>query len=228
MNSSYHFPAIATTRAERNDAWRQICKAAAKGAGISVEQAVAILKSEGRTARHHCGIADVHDVLKRATSKRGLRPGRCRWARDDGGRCGAGDGTHDCVPRAIAIATGKPYREVYAELAAAIRKYVRRWPRSRLARWIKRSRDGRGFDPAYGVYVKIYRPYLESLGWQFTSTKDRKVRLRADELPTGRLIVGVHQHLVTVIDHVIHDTFDSGGAGCRPVIGYYTAERRWS
>jgi hypothetical protein len=222
MASSYHFPASATTKrsAERR---RQIYKVAARRAGISVERAVAILKSEGRTARHHCGIVDIDDVLKRAASKRGLRPGRCRWRRDDGGRRGAGDGTHDCVPRAIAIATGKPYREVYAELAAAIRKYVRRWPRSRLARWIKRRRDGRGFDPAYGVYVKIYRPYLESLGWQFTSTKDRKVRLRADELPSGRLIVEVHRHLVAVINQVIRDTSDSGGAGYRPVFGYYTA-----
>jgi hypothetical protein len=230
MASSYHFSASATTKrsAERNDAWRQICKAAARRAGISVERAVVILKSEGRTARHHCGIVDANDVLKRATSKRGLRPGRCRWRRDDGGRRGAGDGTHDCVPRAIAIATGKPYREVYEALVAATREYVRKRPRSRVARWIKRSRNGRGFDPAHGVYKKIYRRYVESLGWQFTSTKDRKVRLRADELPTGWLIVEVHRHLVTVIDHVIHDTFDSGGAGRRPVIGYYTAERRWS
>jgi len=207
----------------RAELWRQLCKSAARRAGISVEQAVAILKSEGRTARHHCGIVDIDNVLKRTTSKRGLRPGRCRWVRDDGGRCGAGGGTSDCVPRAIAIATGKPYREVYEELVAANREYVRRWPRSKVAGWIRGRKDGRGFDPAYGAYSKVYRPYLESLGWQFTSTKDHKVRLRADELPSGRLIVEVRRHLLAVIDHVIRDTFDSGGAGRRPVVGYYTA-----
>jgi hypothetical protein len=45
--------------------------------------------------------------------------------------------------------------------------------------------------------------------------------LRADELPPGRLIVLVHRHLVAVIDGVIHDTYNSGGKGHRPVRGYY-------
>jgi hypothetical protein len=162
--------------------------------------------------------------VKRATSKRGLRPGRCRWKRDDGGRCGAGGGDYDCVPRAIAIATGRSYRKVCKELEAATRAFVQRRPNSRLSRWIKRSRNGRGFDPAYGAWPKIYRPYIESLGWRFTPTKNLKIRLRADELPSGRLIVGVHRHLVAVINHVIHDTFNSGSSGYRPVVGFYTAE----
>jgi hypothetical protein len=33
----------------------------------------------------------------------------------------------------------------------------------------------------------------------------------------------VHRHLVAVIDGVIHDTHNSGAAGCRPVIGYWRA-----
>jgi hypothetical protein len=148
------------------------------------------------------------------------KPTLCRYVYDDGGqgRINRGGG---CVPRAIAIATGRPYREVYEALTAATHKYVRRWPRSLVAGWIRRSRDGRGFDPNYGCYDKIWQPYLESLGWQHTSTKDQKVRLRADELPPGRLVVRVHQHLVAVIDGVIHDTFDSGQKGHRPVRGYY-------
>src|SRR5262249_22305824 len=65
--------------------------------------------------------------------------------------------------------------------------------------------------------------YLESLGWKFTSTKDQKVRLRADELPLGRLVVQISRHLVAVIDGVIHDTYDSGGEGRVRVKGYWRA-----
>ena len=157
--------------------------------------------------------------------RRAIRRGRCRWVRDDGGRYRAGYRNNrvsgGCVPRAIAIATGKPYREVHKALVAATLHYVKTH-RTYLARWIRRSRDGRGFDPEYGSYQVIYGPYLESIGWRFTPTKNQKVRLRADELPSGRLIVRVHRHLVAVIDGVIRDTFNSGQAGRRPVTGYYT------
>jgi hypothetical protein len=159
--------------------------------------------------------------------QRNTKFGRCRWVRDDGGRRRAG-GYHrtpgGCVPRAIAIATGKPYREVHDALTAATLHYVKTH-RNRVAGWIKRSRGGRSFDPASGSYVEIFGPYLASIGWRFTSTKDQEVRLRADELPSGRLIVRIHGHLVAVIDGVIHDTYDSGRAGRRPVIGYFTAAR---
>jgi hypothetical protein len=57
-----------------------------------------------------------------------LKPGndRCRFVKDDGGRSRSGiargrkgDGTGDCVARAIAIATEKPYREVHDALTVA-------------------------------------------------------------------------------------------------------------
>jgi len=51
------------------------------------------------------------------------------------------------------------------------------------------------------------------------------MRLRADELPSGRLVVRVNRHFAAVIDGVIRDTFDSGGAGRRPVLGYYTSSQ---
>jgi len=144
------------------------------------------------------------------------------WVRTDGGRRAAG--YHrvrgGCVPRAIAIATKKPYREVHDALTAVTLHYVRTH-RNRIAGWIKRSRGGRGFDPANGSDSKVYGPYLKSIGWRFTSTKDRKVRLRADELPSGRLVVEVHRHLVAVIDGTIHDTWYCAGAGRRPVTGYW-------
>jgi hypothetical protein len=78
------------------------------------------------------------------------------------------------------------------------------------------------FDADHGCVPEAYGPYLESLGWKFTPTKDQRIKLRADELPPGRLIVEVHRHLVAVIDGVIHDTHDSGRKGRRPVIGYWS------
>jgi hypothetical protein len=141
---------------------------------------------------------------------------KTRWVRDDGGQPAGVRG--GCVVRAIAIATGKPHREVHQELIEATRRYVSTH-RNRVVGWIKHSRGGRGYDPIYGSYAEIYGPYLEKhLGWQRVS---HKVRLRADELPPGRLIVDVHRHLVAVIDGVIHDTYNSGGAGRRPVKAFY-------
>jgi hypothetical protein len=149
-----------------------------------------------------------------------VKPKLCRYVYDDGGQGRVNEGG-GCVPRAIAIATGRPYREVYKGLVAATYEYVRRWPCSKVARSIRRGRNG--FDPARGSYPKVYERYLRSLGWEFAPTKEqKKVYLRADDLPPGRVIVSVHQHLVAVIDGVIHDTYDTAGKGRRPVYGYYT------
>jgi hypothetical protein len=132
---------------------------------------------------------------------------------NDGGRAAAGfkGTTGDCVTRAIAIATGTPYRQVYDELSA-LGKHERigeRKPRRSHART--------------GVYRETIRKYLLSHGWQWTPTmqigQGCRVHLRADELPRGRLIVSVSRHLTTVIDGVIHDTFDPSRQGTRCVYG---------
>ena len=51
---------------------------------------------------------------------------------------------------------------------------------------------------------------MESLGWKWTPTMQIgsgcTVHLRADELPSGGLVVSVSKHLTAVIDGVIHDT----------------------
>jgi hypothetical protein len=170
----------------------------------------------------------MHNVCKSSRPKRQSAHRRMRWVRDDGGSPCYARRRRDCVIRAIAIATGKPYREVRLELTAATLHYVKTH-RNRVVGWIKNSRRGRGFNPVNGSFDKVYRPYLESLGWQWTATASRvrgyrhsNVPLRADDLPSGRLIVQVNRHLVAVIDGAIHDTFDSGGAGRRPVYGFYT------
>jgi hypothetical protein len=69
--------------------------------------------------------------------------------------------------------------------------------------------------------------YIESLGWQWTPMmkigSGCKVHLRADELPSGRIIARVTKHLVAVIDGVIHDTHDCSRGGTRCVYGYWSA-----
>jgi hypothetical protein len=48
-----------------------------------------------------------------------------------------------------------------------------------------------------------------------------KVHLRSDELPSGRLIVRVSGHITSMIDGVLHDTYDCSRNGTRCVYGYY-------
>ena len=144
-------------------------------------------------------------------------PVRCEFVEDDGGRAAAGyeEAGGNCVARAIAIATGKPYAEVFEALKAKHASYVKRL---RHDHYERRTRT----EPvANGCSEKVFGPYLESLGWQYTRIREN-LCLRAGALPSGRLIVGVHGHLVALIDDVIHDTHDSGGSGRRPVDGYWS------
>jgi hypothetical protein len=120
-----------------------------------------------------------------------------RFIYNDGGRAAAGFKgiAGDCVVRAIAIASGKPYLEVYNTLFLA-------------AKAQKRKRGNA--SPRSGVRRKVYEPYLLSLGFIWTPTmkigSGCKVHLLKEELPSGTLIVAVSKHLTTVIDGVIHDT----------------------
>jgi hypothetical protein len=135
---------------------------------------------------------------------------------DDGGRAAAGYKGHtgDCVCRAIAIATGQPYQEVYDalnELAAFERPSKRR--------------RGKRSSSRSGVYRSTYTRYLTSLGWTWTPTmfigSGCQVHLRAVELPPGRLIASLSRHMVAVIGGVIHDLGNPDRDGTRCVYGYW-------
>lgn len=147
------------------------------------------------------------------------------WVPDDGGRTAAGftGTTGDCVTRAIAIAIGLPYRQVYDELHAQALSDPRH--RARLQRRYGHTAR-RHASPLAGVPRQVYDPYLKRLGWVWTPTmkvgQGCTVHLRADELPAGRLIVRVSKHLCAVIDGVIHDTHDPSRAGTRCVYGYWS------
>jgi hypothetical protein len=140
---------------------------------------------------------------------------KTRFQYHDGRRAAAGfrGRTGDCVTRAIATASDLPYREVYDALNA-LGKQER----------IRKRKRGRS-QARTGVYKETIKAYLLSLGWQWTPTmhigQGCRVHLRANELPTGALIVVVARHLTAVIDGVIHDTADPSRNGTRCVYGYY-------
>lgn len=126
---------------------------------------------------------------------------------NDGGR-GTTQHRGDCVVRAIAIATERPYAEI----------------RDRV-NYLADEVYFDGSDASAGVHKKLYKDYLRSLGWVWTATmhigSGCKVHLREGELPMGRLLVSVSRHLVAVIDGVIHDTHDCSRNGTRCVYGYW-------
>ena len=141
-----------------------------------------------------------------------------QWIYDDGGRQAAGYKgiVGDCVCRAIAIATCKPYQEVYDalnELGTRERKCKR-----------KRGKS----NARTGVYKQTIRRYMESLGWVWHPTMQIgsgcKVHLAPGELPMGRLVVSVSRHTVAVINGLIRDTHDPSRDGTRCVYGYFAEE----
>ena len=142
----------------------------------------------------------------------------------DGGRVEAGykGVTGDCVVRAIAVAVELPYQEVYDALYDKA-KDVRDNGRCKIARYYKKDR-GR-CSPRTGVHRKVYDAYLKAMGWEWQPTmkigSGCKVHLRADELPSGRIITRLSKHVCAVIDGVINDTYDPSRNGTRCVYGYY-------
>jgi len=129
------------------------------------------------------------------------------WTYDDGGREAAGykGQTGDCVTRSVVIVGGFEYGAVYDELKAQL---------------------GKGHSPRDGILKNIWQPSVNSLGWTWTPTmaigSGCKIHLRADELPTGRLLVSVSRHLTAVIDGTAYDTHDPSREGTRCVYGYWT------
>lgn len=147
------------------------------------------------------------------------------WVYDDGGRKAAGFigklTVGDCVPRAIAIATQIPYREVYDELNIR----TKNWLAISRSRHAIRSRSSKSSSVRNGTWDDVTKPYLADLGWVWQHTMSigsgTTVHLKAEELPSGRLIVKCSRHLVAVINGVVYDTHDSTRGGTRAVYGYW-------
>lgn len=118
---------------------------------------------------------------------------------------GGTKGRNDCVPRAIAIVSGKDVREIKSQL------------------------KNLGLVKPNGRVLttkKEFKDFMGSLGFRWTACmtigSGCKVHLDPKELPNGKLICSVSRHYVAVIDGVVNDTHDSTRAGSRCVYGYWT------
>lgn len=135
---------------------------------------------------------------------------------NDGGRSEAGykGETRDCSTRAIAIATGLPYQKVYDSLTA-------------IAKSKSRPGSHKHGSARTGVSMDVIKLFMDAIGWEWVPTmqigQGCRVHLRADELPSGHIIVRLSKHLCAVIDGVINDTYNPDRDGTRCVYGYWRA-----
>ncbi len=111
---------------------------------------------------------------------------------NDGGRAASGfvGLAGDCVTRAIAIASGSAYRDVYNLLGEASQK-----------------------SPRSGMSVTVAEQYLLEHGWE--SVVLDGVKFTSASLPKGVLVAHISKmnntahHFSAVIDHVVHDTWNA-------------------
>jgi hypothetical protein len=133
---------------------------------------------------------------------------------NDGGRAAAGYKglASDCVVRAICIATDRPYQEIY--------DYVNQY-----VGFERKSKKDPKSSSRTGIRNSTTKKIMQDLGFEWIPTmtigSGCKVHLKADELPSGRIIANVSKHVVAVIDGVIHDTHDPSRNETRCVYGYW-------
>lgn len=125
------------------------------------------------------------------------------FKQDDGGRSRYFKGVaRDCVVRAIAIASGLDYKEVYDELS---------------------RRMGKGQSPRNGVRKPIYHRYLLDLGFEWVPLmkigSGCQYHFTKADIPTGIVICRLARHLSCVKDHTVHDLFKPDNFRC--LYGYY-------
>lgn len=141
---------------------------------------------------------------------------------DDGGRAAAGykGVCGDCVVRSVAIASQRPYKDVYREIAEI--NLITRKTKTRKTVGKKTAR--------YGVYTDAppFTRYMQSIGWAWVGMPSGRnstpVFFRRGNLPGGRIIVSIQSHYCAVIDGVIHDTHDGSDNGNAIVLGYWVRE----
>lgn len=144
-----------------------------------------------------------------------------QFVKNDGGRAEAGfkGSAGDCVCRAVAIASGRPYAEIYKRLAEgnATQRKTKHTRRSLAGKKTARN----------GIYTqrKWFKDYMAELGFRWVATMQIgsgcTVHLKDDELPHGRLVVMLSRHAAAVIDGVLHDTYQDDRGGTRCVYGYW-------
>jgi hypothetical protein len=138
---------------------------------------------------------------------------------NDGGRLDSGrkGSTGDCVCRAISIASNRPYLEIYSRLAEG----------NKNQRASKNTIKGtKSASNGINTNRKWLKDYMLELGFSWTPLmkigSGCKFHAKADELPSGRLILSLSGHWSAMIDGVINDTYDPSRGGSRCVYGYWS------
>ena len=137
----------------------------------------------------------------------------------DGGRSKYFKGSAgDCVTRAVAIVTGRDYKEVYDEIKNLL-----------------------GYSPRNGIKHKDTKKVMAFFGggWHpcMGIGTGCKIHLSSDfcddgynginQLPMhSKIICNLSGHVTAVIDGVIHDTFDPSRNGTRCVYGFWYFKRQ--
>ena len=140
-----------------------------------------------------------------------------KFVLNDGGRALAGykGKARDCVCRAICIASGLPYQQVYDALAKGTGSQ----------RAGKNGKRPASANNGINTSRKWFKDYMESIGFVWVPTMQIgggcKVHVDANELPKGRLVLSLSKHYAAFIDGVLHDTHDSSRDGTRCVYGYW-------
>lgn len=134
----------------------------------------------------------------------------------DGGRKDAGfkGKSGDCGCRAIAIATGLPYKQVYDMINEAAKS-------ERISKRNRKKSNART-----GVFRYAMHKVIEQIGgfkWVPTMKVGQgcKVHLKRSELPGGTLILSLSRHYACVKDGVLYDTYDCSRNETRCVYGYW-------
>lgn len=194
---------------------------------VSISQEGRILQcaygnKDGVSLGYEDRIPKQHPKHSNPLHKEGVQDlGHVLFRYNDAGREAAGfkGYTGDCVTRAITIATGLPYKDVY-NTVNELSKPVN-------AKRVKAGRKHRVSRARTGVAKKAYHPWLLANGFTWHPTmqigKGCQVHLHKDELPgTGVLIIQVSKHVVAYAHGVLLDTYDCSRDGKRCVYGYYT------
>lgn len=123
-------------------------------------------------------------------------------------------GVGDCTVRAIVLATGKDYLEVYNELHTLSKELM------------KGKKPKHKLSPRNGVANSVTKTYMENLGWKWVPTMGIgtgcKVKMTTNDLKDkGNIIVRLSKHVANVKDGVLYDTYDCTRNGTRCVYGYW-------
>ncbi len=151
---------------------------------------------------------------------------RLGFTETDGGRKLAGykGNVSDCVTRAVAIVAAikdkawpdEAYQQAYDRIYELNQECFDR---------MRKKHRKAAPKPYDYTYKKVTKQIMKERGGQWEPTMEIgsgcKVHLRADELPSGLLVVSVSKHVTVIHDHVILDTHNPDRKGTRCVYGYW-------